>query len=108
MSGDVKLGPYSGAVQQTLRCYSGPVDIKRRFPVAQFAIELTQAETQLAKLIKEVSSGTEIVITSNGQSVARLVPPGEAAPDRVPGSAKGLFVVPDDFDAPVEDFRDYM
>ncbi|NOT53655.1 MAG: DUF2281 domain-containing protein [Deltaproteobacteria bacterium] len=25
---------------------------------------------------------------------------------RIPGSAKGLFVVPDDFDAPLEDFRD--
>ena len=76
--------------------------------MAQFVIELAQAETQLAQLIKEVSSGAEIVITSNGQSVARLVPPLDAAPDRVPGSAKGLFVVPDDFDAPLEDFREYL
>jgi antitoxin (DNA-binding transcriptional repressor) of toxin-antitoxin stability system len=48
------------------------------------------------------------VITCNGQPVARLIPPVEAAPGRVPGSAKGLFVVPDDFDAPLEDFREYM
>lgn len=27
---------------------------------------------------------------------------------RVPGSAKGLVTVPDDFDAPLEDFRDYL
>ena len=27
---------------------------------------------------------------------------------RVPGSAKGQFTVPDDFDAPLDDFRDYM
>jgi hypothetical protein len=27
---------------------------------------------------------------------------------RVPGSAKGLFVVPDDFDEPLDDFDDYM
>ena len=26
---------------------------------------------------------------------------------RVPGSAKGLFVVPEDFDAPLADFREY-
>lgn len=26
---------------------------------------------------------------------------------RVPGSAKGQFTVPEDFDAPVEDFREY-
>jgi len=34
---------------------------------------------------------------------------GEKSPaDRVPGSAKGMFTVPDDFDAPIADFRDYM
>ena len=31
-----------------------------------------------------------------------------AEADRVPGSAKGLFTVPEDFDAPLEDFREYM
>jgi len=71
-------------------------------------IELAQAEVQLAKLIREVEGGAEVVITCNGQPVARLIPPVEAAPGRVPGSAKGLFVVPDDFDAPLEDFREYM
>lgn len=75
--------------------------------MGQFVIELAQAETQLAKLIQEVGDGTEVVITDNGQPVARLVPAVEAAPDRVPGSAKGLFIVPDDFDAPLEDFREY-
>ncbi len=32
---------------------------------------------------------------------------GPAPQKRVPGSAKGLLTVPDDFDAPIEDFRDY-
>jgi antitoxin (DNA-binding transcriptional repressor) of toxin-antitoxin stability system len=49
-----------------------------------------------------------VVITRNGEPVARLVPPSGPLPDRVPGSAKGLFTVPDDFDEPLEDFRDYM
>lgn len=71
-------------------------------------IDLTQAELQFTKLIQEVGNGAEVVITCNGQPVARLVPPEATAPDRIPGSAKGLFVVPDDFDAPLEDFRDYM
>jgi prevent-host-death family protein len=76
--------------------------------MVKFAIELAQAEIQLAKLIQEVGNGAEVVITCNGQPVARLVSAVEAAPDRVPGSAKGLFTVPDDFDAPLEDFREYM
>ena len=71
-------------------------------------IELDQAKAQLATLIQDVARGSEVVITRDGQEVARLVPPTKASPDRVPGSAKGLFVVPDDFEGPLEDFRDYM
>jgi prevent-host-death family protein len=76
--------------------------------VAKSSIELTEAEAHLAKLVEEVKSGLEIVITCDGRPVARLLPVLEAPADRVPGSAKGLFAVPDDFDAPIEDFRDYM
>jgi len=74
------------------------------------AIELAQAGEQLAELIEEVDAGSEVVITRNGHPVARLIPAEETGtpPDRVPGSAKGMFTVPDDFDAPLEDFRDYM
>lgn len=72
------------------------------------AIELAQAEVQLAKLIQEVGNGVEVVITRDGKPVARLVPTVEVSPDRTPGSAKGLFTVPDDFDTPLEDFHDYM
>ncbi len=72
------------------------------------AIELVQAEARLAQLIEEVKSGIEIVITRDGQPVARLLPAEEAPLDRTPGSAKGLFTVPDDFDAPLEDFREHM
>lgn len=76
--------------------------------MAKSAVELAQAEAQLAKLIEEVKSGVEIIITCDGQPVARLLPPLDPPADRVPGSAKGLFTVPDDFDAPLEDFREYM
>jgi hypothetical protein len=37
-----------------------------------------------------------------------LTAPADPGGDRAPGTAKGLFVVPDDFDAPLDDFRDYM
>jgi len=77
--------------------------------MATRAVELAQVEGRLASLIQEVGTGTEVVITRNGQPVARLVPAtAETSSDRVPGSAKGLFTVPDDFDAPLEDFREYM
>jgi prevent-host-death family protein len=74
-----------------------------------FAVELAQAGAQLDRLIQEVDAGAEVVITRDGHPVARLVAAtDDVAAERVPGSAKGLFTVPDDFDAPIEDFRDYM
>jgi len=73
------------------------------------AVELEQAGAQLDRLIEEVDAGAEVVITRDGHPVARLVAATEEmSGERVPGSAKGLFTVPDDFDAPLEDFRDYM
>jgi prevent-host-death family protein len=77
--------------------------------VVKLAVELTDAEADLGKLVQQVGAGAEVLITRNGRPVARLVSVAEAgARDRVPGSAKGLFTVPDDFDAPLDDFRDYM
>ncbi|HET6231047.1 MAG TPA: type II toxin-antitoxin system prevent-host-death family antitoxin [Longimicrobiaceae bacterium] len=64
-------------------------------------VELADAETRLAELVHEVGAGAEIVITRDGHPVARLVPTaGGRRMDRTPGSARGLFTVPDDFDAP--------
>lgn len=68
------------------------------------SVEIDEAQKRLAELIQKLAVGTEILITRNGRLVARLLPPQ----DRVPGSAKGLFVVPDDFDAPLDDFREHM
>jgi len=76
--------------------------------MAVATVELAQAEVQLAQLIAQVKNGIEILITSGGLPVARLLPATEAPSNRVPGSAKGLFTVPDDFDAPIEDFREHM
>ncbi|HST57577.1 MAG TPA: type II toxin-antitoxin system prevent-host-death family antitoxin [Longimicrobium sp.] len=70
------------------------------------AIELDEAEAQFGKLVQRVRDGAEVVITRDGAPWARLVSAeGANAGDRVPGSARGLFTVPDDFDAPLEDFR---
>ena len=74
----------------------------------KIAVELAQAQAELEKLVDEAGSGAEVLITRDGQPVARLVPAGGASADRAPGSARGLFTVPDDFDAPLDDFREYM
>ena len=59
------------------------------------------AETHLARLLREVAAGQEVVITSSGQPVAKLVSIDEGRPSL--GVDKGRFVVPDDFDAPLDE-----
>ena len=71
-------------------------------------IELTEAQRRLAELIDSLKGGGEILIIRDGQPVARLLPVDEVGPDRVPGSAKDMFAVPDDFDAPLDEFCEYV
>ena len=66
-------------------------------------VNVYEAKTHLSRLLARVQSGEEIVIARSGRPIARLVPVEEAPADRVPGSAKGQFTVPDDFDAPLSD-----
>lgn len=40
-----------------------------------------EAKTHLSGLLDDVARGQSIDITKHGRTVARLVPPGEAAPD---------------------------
>jgi prevent-host-death family protein len=61
-------------------------------------VNVHEAKTQLSRLLQRVEKGEEIVITRAGQSVARLVPFKANSP-RSFGHDRGLFEVPDDFDA---------
>ena len=60
-----------------------------------------EAKTHLSRLLKRVSNGEEIVIAKSGTPVARLVPADKPVKDRVLGTQKGRFAVPNDFDAPL-------
>jgi prevent-host-death family protein len=70
-------------------------------------ITLAEASKQLPELIEAAMNGEEIVITKNNQPVVKLTP---VSSERRPlfGSAKGLITISDDFDEPLEDFKDYM
>ena len=59
------------------------------------------AKTHFSRLLREVAGGEEIVITRSRRPVAKLVAVnGERA---VFGSDEGRFVVPEDFDAPLDE-----
>lgn len=59
-----------------------------------------EAKTHLSQLLQRVAAGEEIIIARGGKPVARLVP--FVAPQvRALGRDRGLFEVPEDFDAPL-------
>ena len=66
-------------------------------------VNIHDAKTHFSRLIERVLLGEEIVIAKAGRPVAKLVPITSETSDRRPGSAKGTFVVPPDFDAPLPD-----
>lgn len=66
-------------------------------------VNIHDAKTHFSRLIERVLLGEEIVIAKAGRPVAKLVPIPQEAHVRQPGSAKGLFVVPPEFDAPLPD-----
>ncbi len=70
-------------------------------------IDLAEAKEHLAELIDEARRGAEVIITSQDQPVAKLVPFHHVRSQPRFGSARGLITMPDDFDEPLEDFADY-
>ena len=74
-------------------------------------ITLQEAQTSLSDLIHRLTPGEEVVITENNQPVARLRSSiGQTPPQlRKLGSLRGTvqYIAPD-FDALLEDFKEYM
>ena len=64
-----------------------------------------EAKTHFSKLLAKVEAGEEVVIARAGKPVAKLVPIQEKRAPRQLGTAKGQFVVPDDFNEPWPEFE---
>jgi antitoxin (DNA-binding transcriptional repressor) of toxin-antitoxin stability system len=72
-------------------------------------VTLQEAQCRLTELIHNLSPGDELVITENNQPVARLTrnEPKTQWPCKA-GNAKGKIRMASDFDAPLDDFKEYM
>ncbi|MBG1241449.1 type II toxin-antitoxin system Phd/YefM family antitoxin [Nostoc sp. NZL] len=71
-------------------------------------ITLAEASQHLPDLIEAALSGEEIIIIKDNQPLVKLTPISPLKHRRQPGSAKGLITISDDFDEPLEDFKEYM
>lgn len=73
-----------------------------------YRVDVTDAPQRLLDLIQAAEQGEEVIITKNQQPVIQLVPIASEQPRPRFGSAQGQVFMSDDFDAPLDDFREYM
>lgn len=67
-----------------------------------------EAKTHLSRLLDEVEKGQSIFITRHGRRVAEVIPvPARKTAKRGCAKGSGFYMAPD-FDAPLEEFKDYM
>jgi prevent-host-death family protein len=70
-------------------------------------VTLQEAQARLPDLVDAAVRGEEVVIERSNRPAVRLTPVAARKPQPRFGSAHGLLTVPDDFDAPLDEFRDY-
>ena len=70
--------------------------------MAQFNI--ATAKARFSELVQRAMLGEEVVVTKENKAVVKIVAIKPAK--RKPGTGKGIWIAPD-FDAPLDDFRDY-
>jgi prevent-host-death family protein len=71
-------------------------------------IDINQAKQNFPELIEKTVSNGEVIITKDGQPFVKIVPLAKTKKERKFGAAKGLIKMSDDFDQPLDDFKDYM
>jgi antitoxin (DNA-binding transcriptional repressor) of toxin-antitoxin stability system len=74
-------------------------------------ISVAEAQGRLTELVENLIPGQELFLTLNDCPIAKLVRTNylPTAEPRKPGSAAGkILFMSDDFDAPLEDFKEYM
>ncbi|MDY6994001.1 MAG: type II toxin-antitoxin system prevent-host-death family antitoxin [Pseudomonadota bacterium] len=70
-------------------------------------IDLNDFKEQFFELIDSVIQGDDLIITQNQRPVVKLVSVVKSKPQRQFGSAKGLIQISDDFNTPLDAFREY-
>lgn len=64
-------------------------------------VNIHEAKTHLSRLLERAEHGEEVTIMRSNVPVARLVAIPHSGVKRQLGWARGEFIVPDDFDAPL-------
>jgi prevent-host-death family protein len=72
-------------------------------------VSLEEAQARLPQLIEQLQPGEEITITDHGKPLARVKKAARTTwPCKAGSYRKAEFWMASDFDAPLDDFKDYM
>jgi antitoxin (DNA-binding transcriptional repressor) of toxin-antitoxin stability system len=71
-------------------------------------VSLDEAKTRLQDLVDAALRGETVSIAVDDDRAVQLVPTVRRRRQRKFGSARGQIWMADDFDAPLEDFKEYM
>jgi antitoxin (DNA-binding transcriptional repressor) of toxin-antitoxin stability system len=71
-------------------------------------VTIDEAKARLLDLIDAALEGETVSIAKDDEHAVQLVPLREPSFRRQPGRAKGLIWMAEDFDAPLDDFKEYM
>ncbi len=72
-------------------------------------VTIHEAKTNLSKLIKKALAGEEVIIARGNEPLVKLSPlAGKRFTRRLGGAKDMIENISEDFDAPLEDFKDYM
>ena len=67
-------------------------------------VSTREAQSRFMELLARVRQGEgEVIIAEEGVPIARLAPPSEKPPKRVPGRDAGKVIIAPDFNAPLPD-----
>ena len=73
------------------------------------AVTLAEAQAHLPELIEQLQPGEEMTITDKGQPLARVTRTERTCrPCRAGSYRKAEFWMAPDFNAPLDDFKEYM
>ncbi len=73
------------------------------------SIPIDIAQSKLGELIRQMTPGEELIITEGNLPIARLVSTARPGKERKLGTLAGTVLYKwEDFDGPLEDFREYM
>ena len=73
--------------------------------MGQRQLNLAEAKARFSELVQKAMLGEEVIVAKENKPVVKIVAIKPAK--RTPGTGKGIWMSPD-FDAPLDDFKEYM